>query len=132
MSTATPQPTQWAIIELFGHQRIAGAVSEQTFGGSSLVRVDVPVVEIEDRRFDREQDKWVPFRRTIPAHTRSFGPGAIYSINWCDEPAARVAAAGILHKPISDYTLRESLGNMPVADRQALLAYAGGGDDHPF
>ena len=32
----------WAIVEIFGHQRIAGFLSEQTIGGQSFVRVDVP------------------------------------------------------------------------------------------
>lgn len=33
---------QWAIVDLFGHTRIAGKVSEQVIGGCSFVRVDVP------------------------------------------------------------------------------------------
>lgn len=80
------QPTQqvtaqqWAIVELFGHSRIAGAVSEQ-----------------------------------------SFGSGAIYSINWCDEPTARAAAAAIRHEPISTYTLREAFANLPANERTRLL-----------
>lgn len=32
------------VLELFGHQRIAGYVSEYNFAGSSFVRVDVPEV----------------------------------------------------------------------------------------
>ena len=35
---------QWAIVEIFGHQRIAGKVTEQTIGGCSFVRVDVPAL----------------------------------------------------------------------------------------
>lgn len=37
----------WALVELFGHQRIAGHVTEQQIGGCQFVRVDVP--EIEDK-----------------------------------------------------------------------------------
>ena len=65
---------QWAIIELFGHQRIAGRVTEQTIGGCSFVRVDVPAV-------GKEQ-----------AFTKLFGQGAIYAITFTDEQASTLAA----------------------------------------
>lgn len=32
----------WALVELMGHQRIAGLVSEQTIAGKGFIRVDVP------------------------------------------------------------------------------------------
>ena len=32
----------WCIVELFGHNQIAGKVTEQAIGGQSFVRVDVP------------------------------------------------------------------------------------------
>ena len=32
----------WAIVEIMGHKRYAGHVSEQVVGGASFVRVDVP------------------------------------------------------------------------------------------
>ncbi len=35
---------QFAIVELFGHQIIAGLVSEQVIGGQGFVRVDVPTI----------------------------------------------------------------------------------------
>jgi len=32
----------WAILELMGHRRLAGYLSEQTIGGASFLRLDVP------------------------------------------------------------------------------------------
>ncbi len=34
----------WCLVELFGHQQIAGWVTEATIGGCALVRVDVPAI----------------------------------------------------------------------------------------
>ena len=34
---------QWGIIELFGHQRTAGRLTEEMIAGSNLLRVDIPV-----------------------------------------------------------------------------------------
>ena len=103
---------QFAIVELFGHARIAGRISEQTIGGQSFVRIDVPEV-----RYDTGLTGGV-----IAAHTRSFGAGAIYSINWCDEAAARLAAQAIKHRPINPYSLGDALRDMTAHDRQRLLA----------
>jgi hypothetical protein len=52
----------YAIIDLFGHQRIAGFVTEAEIGGCSFVRVDVPAV-------DGSQ-----------AISKFYGNGAIYSM----------------------------------------------------
>ena len=65
---------QWCIIELFGHSRISGRVTEQSIGGSSFVRVDVP---------DTSHNK---------GFTKFYGPGAIYAITPTDEHTARLAA----------------------------------------
>ena len=107
------QVQQWAIVELFGHQRIAGRISEQEIGGQKFVRVDVP--EIERTEYEGRVSK-------IAAHTKSFGAGAIYAINWVDERAARVAAHSIKHTPIDEYSLRDALRSMTDTDRQRLLA----------
>lgn len=34
----------WGLLELFGHQRLAGKLSEQTIGGVHFIRIDVPDV----------------------------------------------------------------------------------------
>lgn len=117
----------WAVVELFGHAKIAGAVSEQTFGGAAMVRVDVPAVTVQETRWVDAPEggsKRVQSERAIAAHTRSFGPGAIYSINWCDEPTARLAAQSIQHEPMSPYSVREALRNMPPEHQARLLPAA--------
>lgn len=75
----------WAIIELFGHARIAGKVSEASIGGCSFIRVDVPAVEMQ------------------AAFTRYFGNGAIYSITPCSEELVRLAAKSIQAAPVTIY-----------------------------
>lgn len=79
----------WCIVELFGHQRIAGLVTEQTIGGSSFVRVDVPA------------------NGDTPEYTRLFGNGAIYAINPVSETVARAAAAQYRSVPVSIYDFPE-------------------------
>lgn len=77
----------WALVELFGHQKIVGKVTEATLAGGAFLRVDVPA---------HKGDK---------AFTRFYGPGAIYSIN----PVTEEIAMGLLeryrHEPVSRYEL---------------------------
>ncbi len=111
---ATP-PRQWGIVELFGHARIAGALSDHMIGGESFVRVDVPdvTVPVGDGAM-----------RTIPAHTKVFGAKAIYSFAFVDEGMALTAAHSIRHQPISSYTLVDALRGLEPHERRALLAEA--------
>ena len=76
---------EWAVVELFGHQKIAGRVTEQTIGGTAFVRVDVPAVNSQ------------------PEFTKLYGDKAIYSITPCSEEFARLAAARIRAEPVSVY-----------------------------
>lgn len=81
----------WAIVELFGHNKIAGKVSEQTIGGSSMVRVDVPDTEAS------------------PAFTRLLNVSAIYAINPVTEEVAVGYASRLQSKPIETWDAREVL-----------------------
>jgi hypothetical protein len=89
---------EWAIIELFGHQRIAGRVSEQVIGGCSFVRVDVPAIN------------------NTPAFTKMFGNGAIYAITICDEQAARMAARGCQQEPLAAWTVQHLINTLPAVE----------------
>lgn len=78
----------WAIVEVFGHDTYAGRVSEETIGGSSFVRLDVP--EIGEQK----------------AFTKFFGNNAIYSLTIVEEEAARLKAASLEKQPISTWEVR--------------------------
>lgn len=88
--TAAPFET-FAIIEIFGHTRIAGRVSEQTIAGQGFLRVDVPALPAAGRYPEK------------PAFTRFYGPGAIYSITPVDEEMAVQAAQSMRVAPIDIY-----------------------------
>jgi len=77
--------SNYCIVELFGHQKIAGLVTEQTLAGQGFIRVDVSAT----KRF--------------PAFTRMFGSGAIYSITPVDEETAKAAAESIYIEPVTVY-----------------------------
>ena len=66
----------WALVELFGHQRVVGFLSEQNFPGGTLLRVDIP---------DLTKDSKVVRK----GFTRYFGLSAVYSITPITEEAVR-------------------------------------------
>jgi len=86
----------WAVVELFGHQQIAGRVTEASIGGCSFLRVDVPDQPAIPAS---EVHTWDHGQPATPAYTRYFGQGAIYAMSPCTEEAARHVAARIRVKP---------------------------------
>jgi hypothetical protein len=75
----------WGIVEVMGHKRFAGHVTEQTIAGSALVRVDVP--ETRHQQGDAIETK--------PGYTKLIGVGSIYCLTPTTEEVARLAAQQI-------------------------------------
>lgn len=87
-SNPSQEPEErYALVELFGHARIAGRLSDATIGGTSFVRVDVPAVG------------------DCPAYTRLFGGSAIYSISFVSREVADGVAARLRVVPVTVYDL---------------------------
>ena len=78
---------QWAIVEIMGHDRYAGRVTEETIGGCAFVRIDVPEAN------------------GAAAFTKLFGQGAIFSITPVAEEIARKAAERMRSQPVNVYGL---------------------------
>lgn len=97
---------QWAILELFGHNVMAGFVSEETIAGGALLRIDVPAID-----------------DTHPAFTKYYGHSAIYAMTPTTEAHAREAAAQIRVRPVTLYILPEP------AQQRARLPMRSGDDD---
>lgn len=79
----------FAIVELFGHQKIAGKVTEQSIGPATFVRVDVP-----------ESSKQ-------PSFTRLLNPSAIYAINPVTEEVMKHMAGNFAAKPIESWDIQK-------------------------
>ena len=103
MSGTKESFNEWALVELFGHQKIVGRVSEASLAGGAFLRVDVPAVD-ENKAF-----------------TRYFGPGAIYSINPVTEEIALEMVKRYRNEPVSRFEL----------PRLAEKAGAGEGEGDP-
>lgn len=79
----------YAVVELFGHQRISGRVTEQSIGVATFIRIDVPETSRQ------------------PKFTRLVNPSAIYAINPVTEEVMLTLAEMITAKPIDAWDIRE-------------------------
>ena len=93
------------MLELFGHQRLAGTVTEQQLGGASFVRVDVPG--------DGKKAGW--------KLTKLYNPSAIYSITPVTEETARMVAKSIAAEPITRWDVQEMVREAKRALRPAAI-----------
>lgn len=91
MKDQEEQKEMWALVELFGHQRIAGKITQAELGSGELIRVDVPAVK------DRA------------ALTKFYNVKAIYGITPVDEATATRMAGDIHAAPVSEWVLDAEL-----------------------
>ena len=83
----------WSILELFGHRRLAGWVTEVEIAGGKMLRVDVPAAD----------------PASTPAVTQFYGVAAIYCLTPTTEPVARQLAARNQPAPVTPWELRPAL-----------------------
>jgi len=85
----------WCVIEIMGHQRLAGFVTEQALGGANMLRVDVPE------------------NNGIAAFTTFLGASSIYRMTVVTEEIARGVAASIQVRPVSAYEMPKTQPALP-------------------
>jgi len=90
----------WAILELMGHRRLAGFVSEATIGGGSFLRLDVPKGE------DGGSEA---------VATQFYSPSAVYCITPTTEDIARkVAGISASPFPVTRFELAAARGDVEL------------------
>jgi hypothetical protein len=77
----------WFIVELLGHRRLAGYVTEQTIAGAGFLRIDVPGHGAE------------------PIATQFFAPSSVYALTPTTEDMARRVAEASRIEPVKEWEL---------------------------
>lgn len=111
-SNTQPVFEHWCIVELMGHQRIAGKVTEQNLFGGALMRVDVP--EVDGRA----------------GFTKFYGASAIYAVTPVEEKVARAMAKSFDTRPVEEWQLRGLLPQ-PQDAREIGVDYPADDDGQP-
>ena len=93
----TPQFDEWAVVELFGHQKMAGHVTPAPIG--DMLRIDV-----------HADEETVLF-------TRFVNPKAIYAINPCSKDVAIGIGKKFAQPPVARWELRHLLPEAGGGDR---------------
>ena len=101
---------EYAKLELFGHQQLAGRVSEQTIAGTGFIRIDVPAVG------------------EAPEFTRFFGPSAVYSITPVSKDVATRLVTAYRSEPISRYEMPSLPAPQATGEDKRIQVPGGDGD----
>lgn len=101
---------EWAIVELMGHRRLAGYLTEQEIAGKGFLRLDIP---------------------GDPPATQFYSPTSVYAITPTTEAIARAVATSTRPMPVQRWELELVAGPDPatLADEQRA---AGEPDEYPF
>jgi len=98
---STDKFNQWCVVEVMGHKKFAGRVTEGPFG---LVQVDVPEVTLASGQ-------------NLPAFSKLFGAASIYCLTPCTEETARAFARDFRTQAFQTYELPALAAPKPVPER---------------
>ena len=91
---------EWVILELMGHRKLAGKVTEQTIGASTFIRIDVPGGVNQ------------------PGVTQFYNPSAVYCITPTTSDIAERFARDNAPVPVSRWELPEQ---PRIADGEEMI-----------
>ncbi len=91
MNSENEKFEQWAIVDVMGHNRFVGLVTEQVVAGAGFVRVDVPKTS------------------KLPAWSKLIGTGSIYSITPVERDIAVAMVERMQKQPIQAFELTTEL-----------------------
>jgi hypothetical protein len=133
-----PDFDSWAILELMGHVRMAGRVTEEERFGAKMGRIDVPTSPVRTcNNCDGSGDQAPPNPADLPCPicggkgtlgggftTVYFTAASVYRMTPCTEDLARAVAARSQPEPVHRYELPA-----PKTERARTLYDPEGDDD---
>jgi hypothetical protein len=81
---------EWAILELMGHRRLAGKVTDAVIGGGAFIRIDIPT---------KDNGKITQF----------YSPNSVYCISPTTQEIATMVAINSQPEPVSRWELKPLL-----------------------
>lgn len=108
MNTEASNEPVWAIVELMGHVKLAGRLTEEEKFGTKMGRLDIPV-----------EEGFV---------TKFFGGSSVYSITFVTEAVARHVAKGNQPEPVRPWDFPKQLAAAAVHSDDEV-DYESGADD---
>jgi hypothetical protein len=103
------QFNQWCILELMGHRRLAGKVTETTLCGGGFLRIDIPM-------------------KNGTNSTEYYAPAAVYCITPTTEEIARKLALQYQPEPISPWEFHQLFPALTPGERGEPAAPRSGED----
>ena len=105
--------SEWVVLELMGHRKLAGLLTEQEIAGHGFLRLEVPGAPEEPPWHKLREDELADghecgyyCRKARPAvapTTQFYAPSAVYAITPTTEDVARRMMAGLRYEPVSRY-----------------------------
>jgi hypothetical protein len=112
--TDKTEPTKfWAVVELMGHRKLAGEVSEAVIAGAHMLRIDVPK----------------PPPAITGSTTQFYSASAIYAISPVTEEIARAASRSYQPAPINRWEIPEMHRALPSGSTVDASDHDGDLDD---
>jgi hypothetical protein len=105
----------WAILELMGHRRLGGRISEATIAGGAFLRIDIPH----------------PNESGMFTASQFYAPAAVYAITPTTEEIACAIARGA-PQPVSRWDLRSLEAEVGQAGDVVDVEVDDLDDDEPF
>lgn len=127
---------EWAVLELMGHRKLAGLLSEQDIAGHGFLRLEIPGAPAKPAvHKERTADGWREVMNIklpdgtghdcdyfceqgqpeIPPATQFYSPSAVYAITPTTERVARAMAAAHRYEPVQRFDLPQ-LAALPAPE----------------
>lgn len=110
------EPEVWAIVELMGHVRLAGRLTEEEKFGAKMGRLDIPVASEPNCINCNGKNPPCPLCKGGSFVSQLFGGNSVYRITIVTEAVARHVASSHAPAPVSPWDFPKQLEHRQDTD----------------